>query len=60
MGYGDNMAKQTPEDLRRYAARYIVGKPRVTGVLLSPGDRAALGLKESDLAGPTTAARATP
>jgi zinc protease len=52
MGYVDNMAKQTTEDLRRYAARYIVGKPRVTGVLISPDDRRALNLKDAELAAP--------
>jgi zinc protease len=49
-GYVDTMAKQTPDDLRRYAARYIVGKPRVTGVLLSPETRRALKLTEAELA----------
>jgi zinc protease len=52
MGYVDNMAKQTPEDLRRYAARYIVGKPRVTGVLISPEDRRALNLTDAELVAP--------
>jgi predicted Zn-dependent peptidase len=52
-GYVDTMAKQTPEDLRRYAARYIVGKPRVTGVLISPETRRAIKLTESELAGGT-------
>ena len=47
--YVDTMAKQTPEDLRRYAARYIVGKPRVTGVLISPEDRRALNLTDAEL-----------
>ena len=59
LGYVDEMAKQTPEDLRRYAARFIVGRPRVTGVLLSPEDRRALGLTEAELIGrPGTAATA--
>jgi zinc protease len=49
-GYVDTMAKQTPDDLRRYATRYIVGKPRVTGVLLSPETRRALKLTEAELA----------
>jgi zinc protease len=49
-GYVDTMAKQTPDDLRRYATRYIVGKPRVTGVLLSPETRRALRLTEAELA----------
>jgi zinc protease len=48
-GYNDAMAKQTPDDLRRYAARYILGKPRVTGVLLSPDTRRALKLTEAEL-----------
>jgi zinc protease len=48
-GYVDTMAKQTPDDLRRYATRYIVGKPRVTGVILSPETRRALKLTESEL-----------
>jgi zinc protease len=48
-GYNDTMAKQTPDDLRRYASRYIVGKPRVTGVLLSPDTRRALRLTDADL-----------
>jgi zinc protease len=52
-GYVDTMARQTPEDLRRYAARYIVGKPRVTGVLISPETRRALKLTESELTGGT-------
>jgi hypothetical protein len=44
------MAKQTPDDLRRYATRYIVGKPRVTGVLISPETRRAIRLTEAELA----------
>jgi hypothetical protein len=39
LGYTDEMARQTPADLQRYAARYIAGRPRVTGVLLSSADR---------------------
>lgn len=61
MGYVDDMARQTPDDLRRYAARFIVGKPHVTGVLLSPEDRRQLALGEADLlkytAEPTRAGR---
>ena len=52
MGYVDNMARQTAADLKSYADRYIVGKPRVTGILLSPQDRRALGLTEAQLLGP--------
>jgi zinc protease len=50
-GYMDTMAKQTPDDLRRYATKYIVGKPHVTGVLLSPERRRAINLTESALGG---------
>ena len=47
--YVDMMAKQTPDDLRRYASKYIVGKPHVTGILLSPETRRALKLTEAEL-----------
>jgi zinc protease len=61
MGYVDNMAKQTPADLRAYAAKYIVGKPHVTGVLLSPEDRKALNLTTDELIHPhAPAAGVTP
>jgi zinc protease len=49
MGYIDNMAKQTTADLRGYTGKYIVGKPRVVGVMIDPESRARIGLKESDL-----------
>jgi zinc protease len=49
-GYVDTMGKQTPDDLRRYATRYILGKPHVTGVLLSPETRRTLRLTEAELA----------
>jgi zinc protease len=48
-GYVDTMAQQTPADLRRYAATYIVGKPHVTGVLLSPEARRGLKLTAARL-----------
>ena len=48
-GYVDTMAKQTSQDLQRYASRYIVGKPRVTGVLISPETRKAIKLTEAEL-----------
>ena len=48
MGYNDTMAKQTPADLQRYAARYIVGKPRITGVLIAPEAQAQLKLTPSE------------
>jgi zinc protease len=43
-GYVDTMAKQTPADLKAYADKYIVGKPHVVGVLLSPDVRRTLNL----------------
>ncbi len=49
LGYVDTMAKQTVADLRSYAGRYIVGKPRITGILISPDDRRALGLTSDEL-----------
>jgi zinc protease len=51
MGYVDNMARQTPDDLRRYAARYIVAQPKVTGALLSSEARQSIGLTAADLTG---------
>jgi zinc protease len=49
MGYVEGMARQTPSDLRRYTSTYIVGRPRVTGILLSPESRRALNLTEQEL-----------
>lgn len=48
-GYVDTMAKQTPQDLQSYAAKYIIGKPHVTGVLLSPQAKDALELTPASL-----------
>lgn len=45
------MAAQTPEDLQRYARRYIIGKPHITGVMLPQGARRTLRLTETELAG---------
>jgi zinc protease len=49
MGYVDNMAAQTIDDLRSYARRYIVGRPHVVGVLIAPGARRELNLSEAEL-----------
>ena len=51
MGYVDNMAAQTIGDLTGYAAKYIVGKPRITGVLIHPDARRTLGLTTTELMG---------
>src|SRR4029453_8466883 len=49
MGYVDNMAKQSLVDLRGYAAKYIVGKPRVTGVVIPAEARQSIALTTGDL-----------
>lgn len=63
MGYVDNMAAQTVDDLRRYARTYIVGKPNVVGVLIAPAAQRRLNLTEAELAAlggaPRRAAAAT-
>ena len=48
-GYVETMARQTPADLQRYATTYILGRPHVTGVLLSSQARRQLNLTESML-----------
>ena len=50
MGYVDNMAKQTIDDLRSYGSKYIVGKPRITGVLINPAARRQISLTTEELA----------
>jgi zinc protease len=49
MGYVDNMAHRTTQDLRAYARKYIVGKPHITGVLISPDGRRRINLTEAEL-----------
>jgi zinc protease len=48
-GYAETMARQSPEDLRRYATTYILGKPRVVSVVLPAEARAAIKLTPADL-----------
>ncbi|MES2522368.1 MAG: pitrilysin family protein [Gemmatimonadota bacterium] len=55
MGYTDQMAQQRITDLMRYTNTYIVGKPRVTSVLLSPDVRKGLNLTEAELLAPAKA-----
>jgi hypothetical protein len=45
----DTMAKQTPANLQTYAAKYIIGRPHVTGVLIAPEARQGLNLTPSML-----------
>jgi len=49
MGYVDNMAAQRIGDLRAYADKYIVGRPHITGVLISPEGRRQIGLTVDEL-----------
>ena len=51
LGYVDAMARQTPAELQAYARKYIVGKPHVTGILISPQARRKLALTEEELSG---------
>lgn len=51
MRYIDEMAKQTPAQLQAYARRYIIGRPRIVGVMLPEGQKAQLKLTEAELAG---------
>ncbi len=48
--YIDEMAKQTPADLQRYARSFIVGKPHITGVMLPRGAGRVINLDEATLA----------
>jgi len=49
MKYVDEMAKRTPQDLRDYSNKYIIGKPHVVGVLMSHEDRVRIRLTEDEL-----------
>jgi len=47
--YQDEMAKQTPADLLRYARTYILGKPHITGAMMSASVRQSLNLTPAEL-----------
>jgi zinc protease len=47
--YVANMQKLTRADLANYAKKYIIGKPHVTGLLISPADRTKLGITSAQL-----------
>jgi zinc protease len=49
MKYIDEMAKRTPQDLRNYAIKYIIGKPHVVGVLMTHEDRVRTKLTDDEL-----------
>lgn len=48
-GYVDEMQEVEPEDFAEFARDYMIGKPRVSGVLISPEARAQIGLTANDL-----------
>lgn len=59
--YVDEMARRSPAQLQEYARKYIIDRPRIVGVLLSPDARAQLNLTDDELSRwGTTPPRATP
>ena len=42
-GYLDTMQAQREEDLEKFVATYLTGRPRVTGMMMSPSTRRELG-----------------
>ncbi|HYV98753.1 MAG TPA: pitrilysin family protein [Gemmatimonadaceae bacterium] len=47
--YLDEMARQKSDDLVRYFRTYVLDKPHVTGVLLSPAARRATAISQEEL-----------
>jgi zinc protease len=47
--YVPNMQKLTRADLARYVRKYMIGKPHVTSLLISPADRAKTGITPAQL-----------
>ena len=47
--YVPNMQKLTRADIANYVKKYLIGKPHVIGLLVSPQDRAKLGLTTAQL-----------
>jgi zinc protease len=47
--YVSNMQKLTRADIASYVRKYIIGKPHVTALLLSPADRTKLGVTPAQL-----------
>jgi zinc protease len=46
LNYIENLKKVTREDIKQYVNKYIAGKPKVTGILISPAMKASLGLND--------------
>lgn len=49
--YIENLNKVTREDMKKYVQKYIKGKPRITGILLSPQMKESFTLENFETAG---------
>ena len=49
--YVDNLNNVTREDMKNYVQKYIKGKPRITGILLSPQMKESFTLENFETAG---------
>lgn len=49
--YIENLDKVTREDIKKYVQKYIKGKPRITGILLSPEMKETFKLENFEVAG---------
>jgi zinc protease len=49
--YVENLRKVTRADIKRYVDKYIKGKPRIVGVLISEADQKQMNLTPEDLQG---------
>lgn len=47
--YTANMQRATREDIAKFVQDYMISKPYVAGVLISPADRQRINLQPSDL-----------
>jgi zinc protease len=47
--YVSNMQKLTRADIANYVKKYLIGKPHVIGLLVSPADRSKLGITTAQL-----------
>ncbi|GAC1631445.1 MAG: pitrilysin family protein [Chloroflexota bacterium] len=53
LGYVDKMASRKPRDLRAYVTKYLVGRPHITGVLLSHEAWQRTGMTAESLSTPS-------